>query len=96
MPGVMVQCDVCCDTPEQPRYRVWVRDELFAEREWRWGTECYLEEMIGVSGEPGIYPVRVETVPGSAGAITVTRWRVTEGPAQIDQQGNLRIQHENT
>lgn len=92
----MVECSVQCDSPEQPRYRVWVRDELFAERKWRWGQECYLVEMIGVCGEPGAYPVRVELVPGSAGAIAVSDWRVVEGPGTVDQQGNLEIQHENT
>ena len=44
---VRVLADVDCEWEGlMPSYRVYVNDELFAERTWRW-TDSYLEEMYG-------------------------------------------------
>lgn len=97
MPSVLVQCTVTTDTADQqPRYRVWVRDEMFTERQWRWTNNECLEEQIGVRGDPGQYPVRIEMVPGWPGDVAVTNWRVVEGPGRVDDQGCLEILNENT
>ena len=52
---VRVLCDVDCDWEGlDPIYRVYVNDELFTERTWRW-TDMYLSEMIPINAEPGEY-----------------------------------------
>jgi hypothetical protein len=30
-------------------------------------------------------------VPGDAGAVQVSNWRVVEGPARVDEQGQVEI-----
>lgn len=94
MPSVMVQCEVHRVQTDQPlRYRVWVGNELFAERGWHWGSEHFLQEHIGIAAPAGDHWVRVEAIQGQ---LQVCNWDVVQGPGQIDQQGQLRIQHENT
>lgn len=94
MPSVLVQCHVHNSAPDQPlRYRVWVNRELFAERHWRWSDDCYLEENIGINAIAGRCKIRITAIEGN---LSVSNWTVAEGRAEIDQQGNLRIDHENT
>lgn len=92
MPSVLVHCTVQPDLPDhEPRYRVWVEQELFAERLWQWGQDHVLQEQIGVNAPPGRYHIRIETVPGSRGTMHTWEWCVVEGPGQVDQQGFLEI-----
>jgi hypothetical protein len=86
---VTVVCDVRC--VNDARYRVQVAGELFTERRWRWGSDYYLEEIIAIRAEPGVYPIQYEMVPGDAGAVQVSNWRVVEGPARVDEQGLVEI-----
>lgn len=80
---VRVLCDVYCDWEGLPPiYRVYVNDELFAERTWTW-TDYYLEEMLQLEAEPGKYAVRYELVPPHLAELTVKNMRVDEGPANI-------------
>ena len=73
-----------------PVYRVYVNNELFAERTWRW-TDCYLEEMLQIEAEPGQYNLRWELVPPCLAKLTVTNVRVDLGPATIENNNLLRI-----
>lgn len=91
---IVVTCEVRCRG--EPRYRLWVSDELFTERRWRWGTEYYLEEVIAVRARPGKYTIRYELVPGDRGEIAINNYRIEQGSAIIDQNGSLEINHENT
>ena len=86
---VVIACDVRC--LDQPRYRAWVDQELFAERRWRWGQDHYLEEIITVRGPARRYHIRYELVPGDSGQVLVDNYRVISGPGEIDSQGNLEI-----
>jgi hypothetical protein len=86
---IVVECDV--RGTDHSRYRVWVNDELFQERRWRWGQDYYLQEVMAIRAEPGRYQIRFETVAGDSGSVRVENFRVVEGPAQIDQQGILEI-----
>lgn len=88
---VRVLCDVHCDWEGLPPiYRVYVDDELFAERTWNFGPDNYLEEMIQLDAEPGKYAVRYELVPPHLAQLTMQNMRVDEGPANI--KGNyIRI-----
>lgn len=90
---VRVLCDVHCEWEGLPPiYRVYINDELFAERTWTW-TNYYLEEMLQLNAEPGKYAVRYELVPPHLAELTVKNMRVDEGPANI--KGNyIRIQDE--
>ena len=84
---IRVLCDVDCSWTETPPvYRVYVDDELFAERTWRWRDE-YLEEMIQIEAEPGEYVISYELVGSPGATIRVLNMRVDYGPGKI--KGNL-------
>jgi hypothetical protein len=82
---VRLLCDVNCEWQgSAPRYRVFVNDELFAEREWRW-TDSALEELIQIQAEPGEYVVRYQLLPHDSAELTATNLRVDYGSADVDQ-----------
>ena len=84
---IRVLCDVDCSWTETPPiYRVYVDDELFAERTWRWKDE-YLEEMIQIEAEPGEYVISYELVNSPGATLRVLNMRVDYGPGKI--KGNL-------
>jgi hypothetical protein len=90
---VRVVADVDCEWEGlYPNYRVYVNDELFAERTWRW-TDCYLEENLQISAEPGVYDLRWELVPPHLAQLKVTNIRVQHGPGYIENN-KLRISDE--
>ena len=91
---VRVLADVDCEWEGlMPSYRVYVNDELFAERTWRW-TDCYLEEMLQIEAEPGKYWLRWELVKPCLAKLTVTNVRVDYGPGHVKNNVLLRIQDE--
>ena len=91
---VRVLADVDCEWEGlMPSYRVYVNDELFAERTWRW-TDCYLEEMLQIQALPGEYNLRWELIPPHLACLKVKNVRVEHGPAIITKNNTLRIQDE--
>jgi hypothetical protein len=81
---IRVLCDVdCAWTDTAPVYRVYVDDELFAERTWRW-TDSYLEEMLQIEAEPGEYVISYELVNAPGATIRVLRMQVDYGPGEIE------------
>jgi hypothetical protein len=66
-----------------PIYRVYVNDELFAERTWLWG-DSYLEEMLQIEAVPGKYTIRVDLVPPHLAQLTVGNIRVDFGPGTVE------------
>jgi len=81
---VRVLADVDCEWEGlSPAYRVYVNDELFAERTWLW-TDCYLEEMFQIDAEPGDYQFRWELVAPHLAQLTVSNLRVDQGSAKIE------------
>jgi hypothetical protein len=81
---VRVLCDVNCawsGTP--PVYRVYVDDELFAERTWVW-TDVQLEEMLQIEAEPGEYTIGYELATTTDAVLTATNLRVDFGPGNIN------------
>jgi hypothetical protein len=91
---VRVLADVHCDWEGlHPIYRVYVNDELFAERTWRW-TDSYLEEMLQIEAPPGKYALRWELVPPHLAQLRVENIRVDHGPANIKNNELLRIYDE--
>ena len=88
---VRVLADIDCEWEGlNPVYRVFVNDEMFAERTWRWTTE-YLEEMLQIEVEPGHYKLRWELVPPHLAQLTVKNVRVDFGPGQIIENNTLRV-----
>ena len=82
---IRVLCDVDCSWTETPPvYRVYVDDELFAERTWRWRDE-YLEEMIQIEAEPGEYVISYELVNSPGATLRVLNMRVDSGPGKIKE-----------
>lgn len=94
---VTVLTDVYCNWSDQhPRYRVYVNDELFAERTWIW-TNTYLEEMLQIKAPPGQYKICYELVSGfdNNAELKLRNMRVNFGPGKIlDKQGTLEICYE--
>jgi len=90
---VRVLCDVDCKWEGlPPTYRVYVNDELFAERTWTW-TDEYLEEVLQIEAEPGEYRIRYELVPPNLAEITASNFRVDFGPGHC-VKSTLRIDDE--
>ena len=91
---VRVLADVNCEWEGlSPIYRVYVNDELFAERTWIWTDQC-LEENLQIEAEPGNYDLRWELVPPCLAKLTVDNVRVEYGPASIKDNNLLRIYDE--
>lgn len=87
---VRVLADVHCDWEGlPPKYRVYVNNELFAERTWTW-TDCYLEELLQIEAEPGNYNIKYEMVPPCLADIRAENIRVEHGPATVNG-ATLRI-----
>jgi hypothetical protein len=88
---VCIAADVHCDWEGlNPSFRVYVNDELFTERTWRW-TDSYLEESLQIESDPGIYNIRYELVPPHLAHLTVKNSRVSVGPAEIINDTTFRI-----
>jgi hypothetical protein len=88
---VSVLADVDCEWEGlNPIYRVYVNDELFAERTWLWTTE-YLEEMVQIDAEPGNYVLRWELVKPHLAQLRIQNVRVDQGPATMLDSNTLRI-----
>jgi len=90
---------------DPPSYRVYVNDEMFAERTWIWREE-YLEEMLQIDAPPGEYKLRWELVPPATGKITVKNVRIEQRPFMLGRifaipyvnvtKNTLRIANEST
>jgi len=65
-----------------PSYRIYVNDEMFAERTWVWKDE-YLEEMLQIAAPPGEYKLCWEIVPPAVGKITVKNIRIEQRPFML-------------
>lgn len=73
-----------------PVYRLYVNDELFAERTWRW-PDCYLEEALQVEAEPGEYRIRYELVEPHLAQLQIGDLTVDHGPAEVINNTTFRI-----
>lgn len=89
-----VLADIHCDWEGlDPTYRVYVNDELFAERTFSWAN-AYLEEMLQIQAQPGRYNLRWELVPPHLAQLRVENVRVDHGPGEITHHSLLRIHDE--
>jgi hypothetical protein len=87
---VLIAVDVFCRplTEQIPVYRLYVNNELFAERSWIWSNE-YLEENIAIYAEPGDYLIRFEIIPPGSASLKCRNFRVVESNGGIKLMKNL-------
>ena len=45
-----------------PRYRLYINDELFSERCYRFESDMYLTEQLFVTKKEGTYRIRIESI----------------------------------
>lgn len=91
--SVLLKCDVWIDNFEATTaYRLYVANDLFAERTWIW-TDHYLEENIAITAKPGRYPVRIELVQPSWANLDVRNLRLanSDQPAVIHSDNTVEI-----
>lgn len=89
---VRVLFNIDCDWEGvQPAYRIYLDDELFNERTWRW-TNHYLQELMQISAPPGRYQIRVEPIEPCLATFHISNFEVELGDARVDRnQGLLEI-----
>lgn len=81
---VKIRFDVRCKwSAFPPQYRVFVNDEMFAERTYIWEEGQYIKEMLQVEAEPGIYSFRIEQLSPKTGEFEVSNPYVQIGDARI-------------
>ena len=61
---IQVHCDVECFRRGviDPKYRIYVNNELFTERTWIFNDDQYLEEMLQIDAPTGKYLIKFELV----------------------------------
>jgi len=80
---VRILSNIDCDWEGlSPIYRLYVNDELFAERTWIW-TDSALEEDLQISAEPGEYTLRYELVAPHLAQLNVKSLKVEYGPGAV-------------
>lgn len=86
--------DVDCEWEGiNPVYRIYVNDELFAERTWRW-PNAYLNENIKIEGPPGRYQIRFEPVGPQIAKFITNNYTIVTGPGHWVKDGILEITDE--
>lgn len=74
---------------DEPRYRVYINDELFSERLYRFETGTYLTEQLFVIKEPGDYKVHIESLGDFK--YKLRNLRCAYGTAQITSNETFRL-----
>jgi hypothetical protein len=75
-----------------PMYRVYVNDELFNERTYRWQSNEYITEILQIDAKPGEYNVRIEN---HGGEFTVRSLRCSVGKVKVINNSRFEIIEEN-
>lgn len=73
-----------------PDYRVFVNDELFAERTYRVNSNEYITEILNLYAEPGVYQIKFEPIEPKTGRFTLGEPRVEVGTAKV--LGDMRFE----
>jgi hypothetical protein len=74
-----------------PPYRLYVNDELFAERTYIWGGTQYLQEIISLSAPPGRYTIRVDNLGDPECHFKLRNLLVETGPAAVLDSKTVEI-----
>lgn len=71
--------DLDCDWEGlSPAYRIYVNDELFAERTWIW-EDYFLTETLQILVAPGMYKVALEPVLPNLAKFKITNRKIEYG-----------------
>ena len=65
----------------EPRYRLYINDELFSERCYRFESDMYLTEQLFVTKKEGTYRIRIESI--SDFTFKLRNLRCKYGTAQV-------------
>ena len=88
---VRITSKIDCDWEGlSPIYRLYLNDELFAERTWIWDDRG-VEENLQIEAEPGEYRLRYELVPPHLATLKTQKIRVDVGPAAVVDNLTFRI-----
>ena len=79
--------DLHCDWQGlPPSYRIYINDELFAERTFYWENE-YLKEILQIEAPAGMYTVKFEPLKPNLATFQMENHGIEHGSARwVDQQ----------
>ncbi len=77
-----------------PDYRVYLNDELFTERTYRFEDPVYLTEILQVQAKPGTYRFKLEKVGPQISKFSISNTRVEYGPGEIVDKHTFKILEE--
>jgi len=75
----------------KPGYRLYINNELFTERNWRWPQTCIVEELLQIKAVPGKYKVRIEKCHPTKARFNISNMRVDLGDARIIENNTIEI-----
>jgi hypothetical protein len=84
-----ISFDLFCDKGNNPRYRIYVNNELFTERTYIWTGNKYVKENLQVEAPAGEYTISIEKVDPAKFRLRNTT--VDFGPAEIVDSTRFRI-----
>ena len=73
-----------------PSYRLYVNNELFTERTWKWRNVA-LDELIQLEVPAGKYKIIYELLDKKDAVMTVENMRVIQGPGRIKNENILKV-----
>lgn len=93
---VRLSADIRCsgNVEQRPAYRLYVNNELFTERTWRWDVNTFVNESLVIVGTPGVYELRVDCTHAN-NEFKLRNLRVEEGPGHVLDSRRVEIRHEN-
>lgn len=74
-----------------PSYRIFVNDEMFAERTYSVREGKFIREILQVNARPGVYKFRIEELSPITGEFSISNPRVEVGDARILPRNRFEI-----
>ena len=72
-------------------YRIYVDDDLFNERNWRWKGKTYLTELLQISARPGKYTVKVEKIGSGKTKFVARNLKIKLGDANVIDENTVEV-----
>lgn len=90
---VHAEFDLRCNWQGQPPvYRVFVDDEMFAERQWCWDQRHFLREILQMQVPAGKYTVSIVPVGNQTAEFIVSNNQIIHGPARWQKTHRIIVQ----
>jgi hypothetical protein len=74
-----------------PIYRIFLDDELFAERQWMAESHAFVEQTLQIEAPRGKYDFRIELLQPNLAELTTCNYRILSGPARWLKQHKIII-----